>query len=458
MELTPLLVGLLAFGVLAFGGVYPWAYWPLAIVSAWTGAWMIVVKQAWHDWRIWRLAWAMVAVAVAMTLQLVSMPPHLLDMLSPEARVLLSQYEVGYAMRADQWRPLSLVPSGTVLTLLLFLAFGVLLIGLIRGVRYINFASLILPLTALAIVVAVVGILQKAGARSGETLIYGFWEPRYRGDAFGPFVNRNHYAGWMIMALPLVLAHALSIVEPLTAHGAGWRRWMGAPDASRAAFYFLAVLAMGTALVLTGSRSGLAALAVVLAVLGVVAYRRLSGRRRVTALVVVPTLLVATLVWAGFQPMFARFQQVPVEIHDRLLVWQDTLRLIRDFPLAGVGFGGFGTAMAVYQTAPRHTLFVQAHNDYLQVAAEGGLLVGVPALMVIVLVVQGIWRRFQQNTDEPSRYWIRAGALAGLCGIAAQSLVEFSLQKPGNTVLFVLLLAIALHRPSERVVRRADRI
>jgi O-antigen ligase len=216
---------------------------------------------------------------------------------------------------------------------------------------------------------------------------------------------------------------------------------------------------LGTALLLTGSRSGMGALAVVVTVLSAVAFRRLPTRGvRVTAGVAVPALLLATLAWAGLGPILSRFGQVSVEIQDRILVWQDSLRMIADFPIAGVGLGAFGTAMAVYQTAPRHTLFVQAHNDYLQIAAEGGLLVGVPALIVIVFVVQGIWRRFRQNQDEPTRYWMRAGALAGLCGIAAQSLVEFSLQKPGNAVLFVLLLALALHRPSDRLTRHADRV
>lgn len=459
MELTPLLVGLIAFGVLAFGGVYPWAYWPIAIVSIWTGAWMIVVKQAWRDWRVWRLAWALAAVAAAMVLQVVSIPPFLLDLVSPGARQVLAQYEVGYALRAADWRPLSLLPSGTMLALVLFLAFAVLLVGLIRGVRYIDLDRLILPLTGLALVVAVIGILQKAGSRPGETLIYGFWEPQFRGDAFGPFVNRNHYAGWMIMVIPLVLAYALSILEPLAAVRGGVRRWLRSPEMSRAAFYILTVLVLGTTLLLTGSRSGMGALAVVLAVMGTVAFWRLPTRSaRVTAMIVVPVLLIGTLAWAGLGPILARFGQVPVEIQDRVLVWRDSLRMIADFPVAGVGMGAFGTAMAVYQTAPRHTLFVQAHNDYLQVAAEGGLLVGVPVLIVLVFVVQGIWRRFRQNHDEPTRYWLRAGALAGLCGIAAQSLFEFSLQKPGNTVLFVLLLALALHRPSERLTKHAHRL
>jgi hypothetical protein len=50
--------------------------------------------------------------------------------------------------------------------------------------------------------------------------------------------------------------------------------------------------------------------------------------------------------------------------------------------------------------------------------------------------------------DDAQTRWIRIGAVAGLLGIAAQSLVEFSLQMPGNTLLFTVVLAIAMHRPS----------
>jgi O-antigen ligase len=92
-------------------------------------------------------------------------------------------------------------------------------------------------------------------------------------------------------------------------------------------------------------------------------------------------------------------------------------------------------------------MYVQAHNDYLQVIAEGGLLVSVPVAIVVGLVVTGIRRRLSSGQDDRVTVWIRLGAVAGLLGIAAQSLVEFSLQMPGNAVLFVVLMAIALHRP-----------
>jgi hypothetical protein len=73
------------------------------------------------------------------------------------------------------------------------------------------------------------------------------------------------------------------------------------------------------------------------------------------------------------------------------------------------------------------------------------------------LVVFIVRRRLTSGDDDPLTYWLRVGAVAGLGGIAAQSVVEFSLQMPGNRVLFVLLLALAMHRPSRRSVN-ANRV
>src|SRR5262249_39372387 len=104
--------------------------------------------------------------------------------------------------------------------------------------------------------------------------------------------------------------------------------------------------------------------------------------------------------------------------------------------------------MRAYQTATSDTLVWEAHNDYLQLAAEGGLLVGVPIALTLVLFVDGIRRRFSSDEDDRTTSWIRFGAATGLAAIGLQSLVEFSLQMPGNAVAFVVLAAIALHRPS----------
>jgi len=457
-----MLVATLAFGVLAFGSVYPWAYWVVAIASAELGLWAIIIGRAWNDWRVWRLAGALAMVAAAIALQLVPLPDGALAILSPRAHEVLGQAELAYAARHTNWHPISLAPWDTLTALALFLAFALLLVGATRALRYLNLLTLVSQLTLLALVLGLIGIVQKVASGPGPTLIYGFWEPQFEGDSFGPFVNRNHYAGWVVMIVPLIAARVVAAVDWLRAPGgrAGtWRSWIGSPVMGPAVFSLCVVLVLGIAVVLSGSRSGIASLAVGLVVLGLFVARRAGGARAGAALALgVPILLAAAMAWAGYDAARTRFEQAPAEIGDRVAVWSDTVRLVQDFPAAGVGLGAFGKAMAVYQTAPTHTLFVQAHNDYLQVLAEGGVLVAVPALAVLWFVLRGIWRRFRAGDDEPARFWLRAGAVAGLAAIAAQSLVEFSLQKPGNTVLFVMLLALALHRPGQGTSSDANRI
>jgi O-antigen ligase len=112
--------------------------------------------------------------------------------------------------------------------------------------------------------------------------------------------------------------------------------------------------------------------------------------------------------------------------------------------------------MLVYQSSDRRLMFAQAHNDYLQLAAEGGLLVALPAIVLVLVVAGTVRRRLTADGDDVVRAWCRAGSVAGLAGIGAQSLVEFSLQMPGNMILFVLLLSIALHRPPRE--RHAHRV
>ncbi len=208
-------------------------------------------------------------------------------------------------------------------------------------------------------------------------------------------------------------------------------------------------LGMGLALVVTGSRSGLASLAVGLTAVAALMWRRLPTRgARLAAVTYVVVVMLGAVGWAGVNRTIDRFGPASRDFTSRMAAWQDTLRIVERFPWAGVGLGAYGEAMLVYQSGPREVQYVQAHNDYLQLAAEGGLLVGLPALVLALVVIRQVRRRFTSGEDASVTQWIRAGAVGGLVGIAVQSLVEFSLHLPGNGVLFVLLMALALHRPS----------
>ena len=92
--------------------------------------------------------------------------------------------------------------------------------------------------------------------------------------------------------------------------------------------------------------------------------------------------------------------------------------------------------------------FAQTHNDYLQLAAEGGVLLTLPALVCLIVFIRDV-RRATHGTHAVTTAWLRAGAVTSLIAIAFQETVEFSLQMPGNAALFAVVCAIALHRPPD---------
>jgi O-antigen ligase len=462
-KLEAAVIALVTWGALSFGGAYPWGYWSLAAGAIVCGGWVFARTRAWRDPSVRRLTLAFGMVAVAIALQAVPLPSSVVNAVSPSAQHVLSASDVQFVLNPPAWRSLALVPDGPLVAGALLVAFGLLLVGLSYAIGRMRLEHVVVSVMVLGAALAVFAVMQRAAnVRSADNdhwqLVYGFWKPRQAGDVFGPFINRNHFAGWMVMAVSLALGYSCAALETsglsTRDRWARWLRWTMRPEASRFMTIALAIAAMGASLTASGSRSGMASFAVAIAVMAYFVGRRMERRRlRVLAVGYLAFLLVGAVVWAGASEAAGRFALATSDASGRLGAWRDTVHIIQDFPAVGTGLGGYGQAMLVYQTANRDMFYAHAHNDYLQVMAEGGLLVGLPVLWCAVMLVRQIAARVTAGDDALAVYWIRAGAIAGLAGIAAQSLVEFSLQLAGNTVLFVLLAAIALHRTPSYATR-----
>jgi hypothetical protein len=226
--------------------------------------------------------------------------------------------------------------------------------------------------------------------------------------------------------------------------------WLASPAASPLLLTAAAVAVMGIAVVTTTSRSGLIALFASTLLLAVwMTARQPSKARKVVTAGYVAALLTVAASWGQIDRVLTRFERAPED--PRLQIWQDTLQVIHDFPLTGTGLNTYGIAMLHYQQkADFGTRNIEAHNDYLQLAAEGGLLLGIPALIVLLLFVREVWRRFREREDDASTYWLRVGAVTGMIAVAIQEVTDFTLQMPGAAVLFVVLAAIAIHKPDSR--------
>jgi O-antigen ligase len=184
-----------------------------------------------------------------------------------------------------------------------------------------------------------------------------------------------------------------------------------------------------------------------------VARRRWTGGRTAVAFAYLLFLVVVVVGWVGADAIASRFSDADwAELNARRGAWADANDIRGRFPLVGTGLNTYGTATVLYQRHDTAHRYIAAHNDYLQLAAEGGWLLTVPAAICVFVFAAGVRRRFADETSA-SAYWLRVGAITGIAAIALQETVEFSLQMPGNAALFAALCGIALHRaPSRRTL------
>jgi O-antigen ligase len=448
-----LLIAALAWGAFAFGAVYPWAYWPLVAAVSTVGIAGLVIAGRGRTTRLGLtgLTLGFCAFLGASLLQLVPMPLTFVASASAETTHVLQLLDLAVAAGSASSRPLSIAPALTLVGLVLFTANALFVLGSarlfsIRGARRVADA-----IAVVGVAMALVAIIQKP-IFTGK--IYGFWTPFGAGNPFGPFVNRNHFAGWMMMALPVTLglicggsARAMRGVKP------NWRDrllWFSSSDGTRLILYAFGGIVMALSLVLTMSRSGISALAVSIAITGAFVVRRQRTTRRAVTIGYLCLLVVVVVAWAGADAIASQFSQGGwSEFDNRRGAWTDAIDIASRFPATGTGLNTYGVATLFYQQHDLAKYFSAAHNDYLQLAAEGGLLLTIPAAACFVAFIVAVRRRFVEETSVRT-YWLRVGAVTGLTAIALQETVDFSLQMPGNAALFAVVCAIALHRGPER--------
>jgi len=439
-----------AWGALAFGAVYPWAYWPLFGVAALIGVAGLIAGRGRRE-PGWPLAICGLLLVAAVGLQLVPLPRAVLTAISPNGDRLLRELDIAYSAGVSKTHPLSIDPALTRLALAGLAALALFTAGLSRALTPKSAKTLAHGIIVMGALVALIGIVQRS---TGTYRIYGFWAPYdHPYQIFGPFVNKNHFSGWTIMALSMGIGVLCGrMTTAMRGVRRDWRSrmlWWSSPDASQLLLVAGAIVIMAFAIVLTRSRSGniCLGLVVLLGVFAVIKATWTAGRgaRGLVIAVAIGVLALAAISWAGAEPVLARFRN-EAALGGRLDAWGAAVRIASDFSAAGTGLNAFGTAMLFYQPPQLTARWEFAHNDYLQLAAEGGWLLGVPIVLCLIAAAREVARQVRAP-QESEAFWIRMGAVVGLVGIGVQELADFSLQLPGITLLFGALLAIAIYEP-----------
>jgi O-antigen ligase len=431
------LLALIVTTAIPYGTVDPWweALFECAVFGS-TALWILEGLLS-GDWRLNRFLpiVPLIILTVYSFLQTVQLPTWIVATGAHSAQRMLT---------VDQYQ--THLTTLKILSLTAFL--GLLLIHVSTPKRL---TWLVRTLIAVGFGSAVFGItrqLLQAPTSSGFVLPFLF-----PGTGYGQFIGANGFSYLMEMSFGLIAGLVLGSGIPRT----------------RVPVYVAAALVIWTALVLSNSRGGMVSLGfqfIFLLLVSTAWYlrrrRSRAGSRpgralafierslvvRLVAIAVIGCVLVAGVLWMGGERLTSKFQEQAssentntIDGITRRQIWRSTWSLIKDNPWTGVGFGAYFLAIPQYQIGSGRIKVAQAHNDYLDLLASGGLVAGLLAAWFIVLV---FWRtRSSLRAADSYRRAAALGAVAAMLDVAIHSVVDFGLQFTGIAVFFMAVVTIA---------------
>ena len=423
------LVGLIVLAPIPYGTVEPW--WKAAFVCAVFAICILALLESLKN-----------------PIKRVEGPAILLPMLALSLLAFLQTLSLGSRTEANLavWNTISADPYQTrffalqILALTTFLALLYRYASTERRVRVLVYTVL-----AIAVASAVFGILRQSTQQQT-----GFLLPLLKqNQGYGQFINKNHFAFLMEMAFGLGLGIVL---------GGGVAR-------ERLMIYVAMLLPIWTGLVLANSRGGILAMLaqIVVAVLLLLSSPGLSSNYELPRIVqsaVLRTLLLVVLVvgvlfgtlWMGGDRLATNFEAATSEITSsttregasRNEIWRATLKMFAAHPIVGVGLGGYWIGITAYHDASGLMTPQEAHNDYLELLSSAGLI----GLALGVWFVVAVVRKTRENllSDTGFMRAVRLGAVLGITGVAAHSLVDFGLHIMTNAIVFIVLIMFATGR------------
>jgi hypothetical protein len=331
-----------------------------------------------------------------------------------------------------------------------------LILALVLIVRFTSNAkrlgTLVHAIIAVAVASALFGIARQATQHGAgdPALVLSRLLP---GSGYAQFINRNHFAFLMEMALGLVIGVAL----------------MQRGRLERLLLYLSAAVLICAAVALSGSRGGLLAITVQIIFAGLVFVNfrtsatgsRTAGRRWVrwmrsiaaTTIIACALLviIVAGVAWLGGDQLATGVETAtaemsgvdPAEAHQgsrRRDEWRATWLMFKAHPIAGAGLGGFWAEVPVSHEGSGVSTPQQAHNDYLELLASGGILGAALFIWFAVALIREA--RHSVKTSEGFQRAVSLGAIIGLVGVGVHSIVDFGLHITINALVFVVLVAI----------------
>ncbi|HEX3062289.1 MAG TPA: O-antigen ligase family protein [Usitatibacter sp.] len=425
---------------------------PLPLLALECGAILLAVATAFRgDAGAWRrvapaLRWAVAILVLVPLLQLVPVPPELWAAIpghEPYARAM------ALAGVVPGWHSISLNAAATEYAWLALLP-PVAMFAAVQGLESRRVRTLLLIVLAVALLQGILGILQ-LGAQPGSALYFG--NPYGGGAATGTYVNRNHFAGLMEMALPVAMAlWAAEVVPPRDADGEILREHPRHRDVrlARRVALTAALAVLAVALLFSLSRAGATCGFAALAAASLVLVWNAGSAAARAMLALVAALAVLLGAYIGLTPVFERFAPgvLSVSYEGRVALAAAAIRGALDFLPLGSGLGTFADVFPRYQAGTVAGFVDHAHNDY----AEAFLELGVGAVAVLGLAIAaylGRWRVLARGRLSRRLGYLRVGAGLAVAALAVHGGFDFNFHIPANALYWAFFAGVFWLTPDE---------
>ncbi len=437
---------LLIFSPLAFGSVQDWSAAVLEI-TAFTvvAAWALkqtfletppVQKQA--------FLWFGAAFLVLAVIQILPLPAAVLTTLSPSLGKLSRDILPDSGLIFGS---LSIAPGLTMDELFKLLAYaGIFFVAMHHYQERRQIERAIWAMIGTGVFVTVVALAQNMTWNGRLYWIYPV-DPSITSNTdyiWGPYINHNHFAGYLEMVMPLGFGMFLYLVSKArgTHHRydlAGLLRMMDQKNASRVVMAALGAVVMAAGIVICLSRGGILGASAAIVVLLAMARSRKSLKKTTAILLAGGAILVSLFVIAAWDRIEDRFSQIGQE--QKIIrpdIWRDALGIVKDFPLLGTGLGTFGRIDPKYQTKYSTLTFEHAENDYIELLTDTGavgIAIAIGAVMLYLRAVYGQWKE-RKNIFAIS---IASAGVAAVSAILVHSFTDFNSRIPANMITLAVI-------------------
>jgi hypothetical protein len=452
----------LAWLPLPFGSVIERARMPLIVVPLVVCAIAAAIRlyatrdrantaQPTRAWLTWGIG-ALLFVAVC-TLQLVPLPPSLLELASPESHAIWTRATRVASLAGvstGSAHPISVDPEATALELFRLTAMLATFVAAALLIRsHTRRMTLAIVLCIAAAFEAMYG-LREAALQRYE--IWGWVNRLIFHRVTGTFVNPNHFAHYVAIVLPMAL-FLIAVAWHLTGNEEVplSRRFLRLVEhhVLGTAFAALAALACIAAILLAQSRGAFLAVTTTLLALAAM----LPGRRvmRIVFSAAAGVVLVTALIlFLGTERTVRRF--VPSEAEQITLVGRRigigaAVGVWQRFSLFGSGVGTFERVVSMEQSGDHEKIYHHAHNDYAEIAATSGTLGFTIAMVTLIAGYVALVRATFGKVSRELTWRRRAFQVAALTSLTialVHALVDFNFFIPSNPATLCAILGAAV--------------